>query len=509
MRLSAIFIRLLLLAPTGAVATNGYFAHGYSLAQKAMGGAGTALAEDALAVTMNPAALVFVGERLEASLSLFGPRRDYHSSEVGSGAEGGIVKVSPNRKRSHNEYFPIPAIGYAAPLGPRASWGLAMYGNGGMNTEYQRNSAVFAESQPGLETECAGTFGGGAPTASSPNTLGFCGQGASRAGVDMAQLFVAPSLSLRLGEQSAVGVAALAAANRFAVQGLSAFRQFSNDPANVSDNGYDWSFGVGYRVGLLSQAIPGLALGLSYQPRISMSHFGRYKGLFSEQGDFDIPATVNAGVAIALGSQQTLLIDHQTIWYSTIRSVGNPMDPNRFVNDCAIPRLFGDDAKSPACLGARTGPGFGWDDMRVLKFGYQYEFGGHKLRLGYSTTRQPIRSTEHLFNILAPAVVEQHFTAGLEWRWSEGLRIGMALAYAASNPITGKNPLSNTDANGLALVGAGSGAGGPLGGVLGTLTGEDQAGFDTSGSFGEDENDQDITLNMRQYEFSLGLSWLF
>ena len=38
----------LLLLSTAAVATNGYFAHGYSASQRAMGGAGTAMTEDAL-----------------------------------------------------------------------------------------------------------------------------------------------------------------------------------------------------------------------------------------------------------------------------------------------------------------------------------------------------------------------------------------------------------------------------------------------------------------------------
>lgn len=54
-----------------ASATNGYFLHGYSAAQNAMGGAGTALTEDALVVAVNPAGAVWVGHRLDLDITVF------------------------------------------------------------------------------------------------------------------------------------------------------------------------------------------------------------------------------------------------------------------------------------------------------------------------------------------------------------------------------------------------------------------------------------------------------
>lgn len=486
-----------------AWATNGYFSHGYSTAQRALGGAGTALPEDGLIGSINPAGTVWVGDRTELSLSMFTPIRDFSASERGEGASNGIVTLSPVQElRSHNEYYPIPALGYTRRWGQKSNWGVALYGNGGLNTEYLGSTATFGQGLTGFEAECEGALGGGQPL--GEDNAGFCGGNGRRAGVDMMVLFLTPSVSTKLGERSSVGFAPVLSMARFAAQGLGAFRQFSNAPDKVSNNGHELTFGAGYRVGLLTGLLPGINLGASYQSRIWMEPFEDYAGLFAGQGDFDIPETWNAGLALRLGERQRLLVDYQFIAYSQIASVGNPLDPNVFVNQCAIPRLFagmgfGEAEQSPACLGASTGPGFGWQDMEIWKVGYQYRLAGTTFRLGYSQTKQPIPSTEVLFNTLAPGVIEKHYTAGLSFRWSESLIIETSLMYGQGKDVRGKNPLSNTEANLISLLGAGSG----LDPITGLISPE------TANAFGPDENDQDLTLRMDQYEITLGLSWRY
>ena len=53
-----------------AFATDGYFPHGYGLKGEAMGGASTALAQDAMGGATNPASMVFSGSRLDLGLDL-------------------------------------------------------------------------------------------------------------------------------------------------------------------------------------------------------------------------------------------------------------------------------------------------------------------------------------------------------------------------------------------------------------------------------------------------------
>lgn len=484
---------LALSAWTSAHATNGYFAHGYSVAQQALGGAGTAYASDALAVSINPAGIALVGNRFDLNVGGFQPERWYRAGARGAGAGPGIFTVDPGTVHSSHERFMIPAMAYSHVLGPSSSWGLALYGNGGMNTDYRDHAAMFAQGLTGFETHCQGTFGGGPPVAGAADNAGLCGNAKATAMVDLIQLFVVPSYARRLGAGSAVGIAPIFAGQRFTATGLSAFARFSNAPDKVSDNGYDYAFGVGGRLGVTLALSPVLMLAGSYQSRIDMTPFDKYAGLFAAQGDFDIPSNWNAGVQLRLPHRQRLLWDYQHVDFHQVRAVGNPLDPNRFINDCALPRLGGSTAQSPACLGADTGPGFGWRAVTTHKYGYEVAFGGLRLRLGYSKNQQPIPQGEVLFNILAPGVPEEHYTGGFSYRVARRWDADLALTYARNHPVTGKNPLSNSTATAPQLLSAiampGSG--------------------NTRDAFGSDPNDQDVTLEMRQYIVTLGLSYRF
>jgi len=61
--LSAGIAAIMLAFPAVSEATNGYFAHGYGARSKAMAGVGAALPQDAMAAAVNPAGMVFVGNR--------------------------------------------------------------------------------------------------------------------------------------------------------------------------------------------------------------------------------------------------------------------------------------------------------------------------------------------------------------------------------------------------------------------------------------------------------------
>ncbi|WP_143383608.1 OmpP1/FadL family transporter [Fontimonas thermophila] len=490
------------IASLPASATNGYFAHGYSASQNALGGAGTALTEDALIVTINPAGSAWVGRRLDVIFSVFSPIRDYTAGPVGEGAQNSILRISEGKVVSDNEMFYIPGFAYALPIDDVSSWGIAVYGNGGMNTEYHGNTAHFGEgfADPttlliNLETECHGTFGGGSPVDGASDTAGFCGNDDPTASVNLIQLFIAPHYARKIGDRSSIGIAPIIAGQRFRADGLMAFSKFSNKPDKVSDNGFDLSYGYGARIGFLTGLIPGVGLGGSYQSRIRMTPFKKYAGLFADDGGFDIPSSWNLGLSLHFTPDLRLVYDYQRTNYSEIKSVGNRFDTNDFINNCAIPRLFfgltgglmGSDDPNPSCLGSKTGPGFGWQDVVTHKFGLQYRFAAFKFRIGYSKADQPIPDTEVLFNILAPGVIEEHYTLGIEYQYSRTTGFSLAAMYAKSNPIVGKNPLSNTDATMADLL---------IGGNTSTL-------------FGIDENDQDIHLDMHQWQITLGYTYRF
>jgi len=393
-----------LLAAGNAFATNGYFSHAYSVKEKALAGAGVALPQDALAAAANPAGMVEVGNRIDAGVALFSPHRSYTVSGSPSGAPNSFG-LTPETVDSDSEYFLIPHFGWNRMLDSDRAVGISVYANGGMNTDW-----------PGSAGGGNGTF------------YGKLFGGEAGAGVDLAQLFVNLSYAQRFNDSTSWGVSPILAYQRFEATGLAAFgaQGFSSDPDHLTDNGHDSSFGYGARIGITSELPSGLTLGASYQTEMQMDEFDEYRGLFAEQGGFNIPATLAVGLAWATSPATTLLLDVQHIWYSDIKSVGAPLLPNL----------------QTARLGDDGGAGFGWDDVTVVKLGYQWvRDEDWTWRVGYSRCDQPIPDSEVLFNILAPGVMEQHITAGFTRRLGDAGEWSLAAMYAPEEEVSGANPL--------------------------------------------------------------------
>jgi len=384
------------LGATGmAQATNGYFSHGFGTTSKGLAGAGVAYSQDAMAAATNPAGMVTVGDRIDLGAALFSPRREYTVTGNPSGV-GGTFGLEPGTVESDSDYFLIPHFAWNRMLDDQSSIGISVYGNGGMNTDYP-------------VTPMGGTFYAGA------------------AGVDLTQLFIAPTYARKINDTASWGVTPIIAYQRFKATGLGSFGGFSSDAANLSDRGYDSSWGYGVRLGVQGEVSPGLRLGASYQSKIFAEEFDKYKGLFAEQGDFDIPANMTVGLAWDVSPSSTLFFDVQHIWYSDIASVGNP---------------FSKLTVEGQPLGADNGPGFGWKDMTIAKIGYQWQSSPDMTwRLGYSYGKQPIRDSEVLFNILAPAVIEHHLTGGFTKQIGTNNEFNFAAMYAPAKKVSGANPL--------------------------------------------------------------------
>jgi long-chain fatty acid transport protein len=324
--------------------------------------------------------------------------------------------LAPEKVESDSNYFLIPHFAKNWVYDANSTMGITVYGNGGMNTDY-----------PGSAAGGAGTFGAGA------------------AGVNLEQLFINGSYARKFNATNSFGVSLVFAYQRFKATGLNSFAGFnlSNDGNNLSNNGTDTSTGFGFKLGWQGEVTPELTLAASYQSEMQMSEFDKYKGLFAEQGGFNIPATWTVGLAYSLPNKSKVVLDVQKIMYSDIKSIGNPLMP-------ALGNCFaangGTGAPSSSCLGGDNGPGFGWEDMTVVKIGYQWAVAsmpGWTWRAGYSKGDQPIPDSEVLFNILAPGVMEQHLTFGFTKELPGNREFNFAFMYAPENDITGPNPLGD------------------------------------------------------------------
>ena len=421
-KILAIVTTAAMCAPMVAMATNGYFAHGYGTKNKGLAGGGAALAQDSMIAATNPAGMVFVGNRLDAGASIFSPNpRSYTatgSAGVPDGAACGVncpFEIGPQSIDSEDDVFLIPHIGRNWMLDANRSIGVTVYGNGGMNTEYKGGTAQHNDGV-GNAVTTPGTFGAGTT------------------GVNLEQLFIAGTYAQKINDKASWGVTPILAYQRFEAKGLGIFAGFSTDPANVTNNGVDTSTGYGLKLGVQGEAVPGLTLAASYQSKMSMSEFDKYAGLFAEKGGFDIPATATLGVAWATSPATVLTVDVQKIYYSAVDSIGNPIAG--LLSGCAT------GADTTQCLGGSNGAGFGWEDMTIIKLGYQWAgSAGWTWRAGLSKGSHPIPKDEVMFNILAPAVMEKHVTFGFTKEVGTNNEFNFAAMYAPNVSLKGPNPM--------------------------------------------------------------------
>ena len=376
-----------------AFATNGYFPHGYGMKAKGMGGASTALAEDSIGGATNPAAMVWAGDRMDLGLDVFMPKRDAERSGAGFAPINGRVESDKTR-------FFVPEFGYNRMLGNNLSVGVTVYGNGGMNTTYPQGPFQCPNS----------------PTTVAPANM-LCGSGTL--GVDLSQLIVAPTLAYKINSQHAVGAALLLGYQQFKIVGAQAFAGLSSAPANVSNNGYDYSAGVGIRLGYQGRISDQISIGAAYAPKMNMGRFDKYSGLFAGNGDFDIPEHYSVGVAFSPVPAFTVALDVGRINYGGVPAVGNP-------------------SSNQAPLGAANGPGFGWKNIDVFKLGVIWRLSDTwTLRAGYNRGDNPITGADVTFNILAPGVMKTHYTAGFTYALAKDSELTAALMVAPRQSVTG------------------------------------------------------------------------
>jgi len=377
-----------------ALATNGYFPHGYGIKAKGMGGVSAALAQDSLGGATNPAGMVWAGSRIDVGAEVFMPKRDAERSGAGFPTLNGKVD-------SDKTAFLVPEFGYNRMMGSDLSLGVSVYGNGGMNTSYPQ-----------------GDFNCGAGPANM-----LCGGG--KLGVDLMQLIVAPTVAYKLNAQHAVGASLLLGYQRFKAYGLQAFDNapgfppFTGAPGSVTNNGNDSSTGVGLRLGYQGRLSDAFTIGAAYAPKMKMGNFDKYKGLFAEDGGFDIPSHYAIGVAFMPTPDLTVALDVARINYSDVKSVNNPMA-----------------AQAP--LGAANGPGFGWQDIDIVKIGVAWRMSDAlTLRAGYNKGDNPITSADVSFNILAPGVMKDHYTAGFTYALDKDSEVSGFVMIAPRQTVTG------------------------------------------------------------------------
>jgi long-chain fatty acid transport protein len=130
-----------LLAAGSAHATNGMLMEGYGPISTGMGGASQSFDHGTAAMAQNPATLGLMADgtsRLDVAIGVLGP-------DVNSSAPG-----APNAKSGGTSYV-MPAFGYVKRNGAY-TYGIGMFAQGGMGTEYDATSFLANPTAPAFPT---------------------------------------------------------------------------------------------------------------------------------------------------------------------------------------------------------------------------------------------------------------------------------------------------------------------------------------------------------------------
>ncbi len=413
------------LCVSSTFAANGAFDFGFSEITRGMAGAGSALPQDAVIAAINPAGMVEVGKRLDLGAEFYFPNMHYTATSV-TGLSPANIAVAPGTVRSSETLFFLPDFGMNFPINHKSSFGVSVYSLAGFGAKWRtKNNA---------------TVGGGPKQ-------GALGDGTLLS--DLKQSLIALTYSRRFLSRSSWGISLLTGFQMFRNAGAANLGALSAHPNNVSGKGTDYSVGLGTRLGFLFGVLPKLDLSISYQPRVYMTKFHRYAGLFPNSGEFDYPPFGNIGLAWHVVKSFVIAADIEKIWNKDISNYGASHDA--LVNGTC-------STDQSTCMGGSNGAGFGWSNAIIYKLGAQWKATNKTtLRAGYNHGSKVLSSTYATENMITPgALIRDLFTVGITQKIAKKDFINGVITFIPKQSINSLNEFSgaakqtvNLDASGL------------------------------------------------------------
>jgi long-chain fatty acid transport protein len=391
--------------PLLAQATNGMQLEGYGPIATGMGGASMAVDNGLAAATNNPATLALggPGSRLDVAVGLLGPRV---SSSAG-----------PMQAKSSGTRYVMPALGYGARSGT-VSYGLAVFAQGGMGTDYSADSFLAMGSGQPVRSEL------GVGRVIAPVAWQVTPELALGASLD----YVWSSLDMRMAASGAQlgGMVTGADGNlAMALPALGGAPWARIDFSNQSKfSGAASSRGYAAKLGLLYQAGPDLRLGASYhsKTRLKDMHTTVNGASLSAPGfadsgritvqDFQMPPELALGGAWQANPGLLIAADLKRIQWSDV------MDSFRLRYDSA-----GLGGSVSFALPQH------WRDQTVLQVGASQRLSAEwTLRGGLNLANNPI--PDDTVNPLFPAIVRNHLSLGAGYQLSPTGELNGSLVYA-------------------------------------------------------------------------------
>ena len=391
-------------------AGNGTRELGFSARDSAMAGATTASPYDTSCLVKNPAALVWIGNRIDVEYQNIIPE------DVSMDTEGPAGKVGPYslanvglKQKSTIDYIPgaDAGISYRIPGMDKhpVSVGCGIFTMAGIEDNYPSSRINSVLITGGTYDKMA----------------------------DLRSMRVAPGLAVGLTDKLSFG-----ATGNIEIQGFRTnlattnFNLTTFKYSETAGNG-DWDFapGAGFTLGLLYRFNEMLNLGASYESHTWMGSHFKYKDSVPR---IDEPPVVSCGLAFKP-------IKNLELTYDT-----------RYINWT--------DVKITSDTPARGG--FGWGDQWVFATGAEYTFKDKKdndklkLRLGYNYGKSPIQPSVVFANALIPVIMEHHLTTGFSYFLTKNLSLDFVWEHHFKNVMSdnGAGDVYSVDGNGTKITAA-------------------------------------------------------
>jgi hypothetical protein len=266
------------------------------------------------------------------------------------------------------------------------------------------------------------------------SVAGMFGRGtALRSGTGIERTTLAPSLSRSVGDDGVLTAAVILASQQFATWGFGSGTRSLVQSGSVPSAISDVSYGSGVRVSMAQPLSASVDVVSAFQSRIDMDAFKNYRGLYSEPGDFDLPAIASVGLQWRAGDAYTLGLGVSRIGYGDVAPFTSSALPSSLL----------------ALIGDGTSPAFVWRDLTVVSADWAWRpTAATELTLRYSTQQQPEPTSNLLSSALAERYSDRNFSVSLLQGYGAGASFELHASYAPVPYFLGNTSYAERDSTG-------------------------------------------------------------
>lgn len=355
-----------------AYAANASRMIGFSARDAAMAGATTASSEDTSCLVKNPAGLVRIGNRIDASYE------NILLHDVTMHTEGALYTNAGLVQKSNISYIPggNAGVSYQIPETDKypIAVGMGIFTIGGMADNYPSSRLYTALLANGGDYDKM---------------------------LDMRTMRFAPGVAAAFNDKVSFGMAV-----NMDLQALRTNLATASFTETSGGGKWDFSVGAGFTLGLLYKYNEMLSLGLSYESHGWQQHHTKYKDVLPY---IDEPPVVSLGISIKP-------IKNLELTYDT-----------RYINWT--------DVKLARLTPSQGGFGWRDQWVFAVGSEYTTFNDKLKLRLGYNYGRSPIQHNVMFANALMPVILEHHLTTGFSYFLKKDLSLDFAWEHHFFNAI--------------------------------------------------------------------------